>query len=162
MKKELIEKEILKRRLSKQINESKGGKTYLVESNGNKFALTENEFNSTLMEAIRKTISEMDWRTYDSASEMAKKLSDSPNISTYEAERRRNQSDAFRNHANATCDKQYGVDKIKQREREEKLKGNQFKHTNGELKRLDKQSNDVIDYYDGKQEYKNGKWGNKD
>lgn len=58
MKKELIEKELLKRRLAKKINESKGGKTYLVESNGNKFTLTESELNSTLIEAIRKTIEE--------------------------------------------------------------------------------------------------------
>lgn len=115
-----------------------------------------------------KVLAEMDWRTYDSAAEKAEKLSKSPHITKYDAERRKNQADAFRHHSNNMCDKQYGIDKIKQRERnhnQEVVLGSTkepFKHTNGELKRLDKQSKDVQDFYGGKQEYKNGKWLNKE
>ena len=115
-----------------------------------------------------KVLAEMDWRTYDSAHEKAYKLSQRPNISKYEAERRKNQADAFRKYSNDMSDKQYGIDKIKQRERDHdtevvlnKTKA-PFKYTNGELKRLDKQSRDVHDYYDGKQHYKDGKWMNKE
>ena len=114
-----------------------------------------------------KVLAEMDWRTYDAAREKAEKLA-SETPSRYEKERRTNQADAFRKHANSTCDKQYGIDKIKQRERDHdtevvlnKTKA-PFKYTNGELKRLDKQSRDVHDYYDGKQHYKDGKWMNKE
>ena len=115
-----------------------------------------------------KVLAEMDWRTYDSAREKAEKLSNSPDVTTYEAERRKNQADAFRKHANSMCDKQYGVDKIKQRERNHAsdvvhgITKDKFNYTNGELKRLDRQSRDVNDYYDGKQSYKDGKWMNNE
>ena len=114
-----------------------------------------------------KVLAEMDWRTYDSAREKAEKLADET-PSHYEKERRNNQADAFRKHANSTCDKQYGIDKIKQRERDHNTEvilnktKTPFKHTNGELKRLEKQSRDVQDYYNGKQHYKDGKWINKE
>ena len=113
-------------------------------------------------------LTELDWRTYDSASDKAHKLSIEPSISKYEKERRENQSRNFRNFANSSCDKQYGIDKIKQRKHDydmDKASGNaknDFKYTNGELKKLDKQSRDVHDFYSGKQEYKDGKWMNKE
>lgn len=115
-----------------------------------------------------KVLAEMDWRTYDSAREKAEKLANSPHVTTYEAERRKNQADAFRKHANNMCDKQYGIDKVKQRKRDHNTEiclgktKEPFKHTNGELKRLDRQSRDTQDYYDGKQHYKDGKWVNKE
>ena len=111
---------------------------------------------------------EMDWRTYDSARDKAEKLSNQKGISKYEAERRTNQANAFEKHSREMCDKQYGIDKIKKRESDHNTEvalgttNAPFKHTNGELKRLDRQSRDVKDYYDGNQEYKNGKWLNKE
>lgn len=116
----------------------------------------------------KNMLSELDWRTADSASDKAKKLSDSPNITKYEAERRKNQADLFSKYAYDKCDKQYGVDKIKQREAQHNTDvalghtKEPFKHTNGELKRLDRQQRDVLDYYDGKQSYRNGKWMNNE
>ena len=113
-------------------------------------------------------MNEMDWRTYDSARDKAEKLSNQKGISKYEAERRINQANAFGKHSREMCDKQYGIDKIKKRESDHNTEvalgttNLPFKHTNGELKRLDRQSRDVKDYYDGKQEYKNGKWLNKE
>ena len=75
---------------------------------------------SSLQEMTRKArkniLSEIDWRTADSAYMKASKLSDSPNVSKYEAERRKNQADLFSKYSIDQCDKQYGVDKIKKRE----------------------------------------------
>lgn len=114
-----------------------------------------------------KVLAEMDWRTYDSARNKAEELSSTPNISKYETARRKNQADAFRKHANDMCDKQYGIDKIKKREQDHYadvvhgLRKDKFAYTNGDLKRFDRQLKDVQDYYNGKQEYRDGKWGNK-
>lgn len=114
--------------------------------------------------ARKNILSEIDWRTADSAYMKASKLSDSPNVSKYEAERRKNQADLFSKYSIDQCDKQYGVDKIKKREALHNdnlalgLTKDKFKYTNGDLKRLDRQSNDADDYFSGKQVYKNGKW----
>jgi len=114
--------------------------------------------------AKKNVLSELDWRTADSASDKAKNLSDSPSVTKHEAERRKNQADLFSKYAYDQCDKQYGVDKIKQREAQHNrdlalgFTKEPFKRTNGELKKLDRQQRDVLDYYDGKQTYKNGKW----
>lgn len=107
-------------------------------------------------------LSEMDWRTYASAKEKAERLSNSQNYSEFEKKRRKNQANALRKHSIDMCDKQYGVDKIKQKQRDAEINGKPYEHSNGDLKRLDRQSNDVHDYYSGKQEYKNGKWLNKE
>ena len=113
-------------------------------------------------------VNELDWRTYDSAAEKAKKLAEKPGISKYEKERRLNQASSLGGNAINACDKQYGIDKINKRESDyyaEAMRNGTkepFKHTNGELKRLDRQSNDVRDYYGGKQEYRDGKWLNKE
>ncbi len=113
-------------------------------------------------------VSEGDWRTFANAGIKARKLANSPNISKYEAQRRNNQADSFGKYASEVCDKQYGVDKIKKRESDHKTNKSlgktkdDFRYTNGELKRLDKQSNDVHDFYQGRQEYKNGKWVTKE
>lgn len=127
---------------------------------------------ANLQEMARKArkniISEIDWRTADSAYMKASKLSDSPNVSKYERERRKNQADLFSKYAYDQCDKQYGVDKIKQRKAQHNtdlalgLTKEPFKYTNGDLKRLDRQSNDTNDYFSGKQAYKNGKWVNNE
>ena len=130
---------------------------------------------SNLREMVRKhsnIINEMDWRTYDAARQKAEKLADSPHITRYEMERRQNQARDLRDYAHKMLNKQYGIDKIKQREDDYALQKNlgnknfqePFKHTNGELKRLDRQMNDLMDYNDGKQEYNKtlGKWMNKD
>lgn len=115
-----------------------------------------------------KVLSEMDWRTYDSAREKAEKLANSPDATKYEAERRKNQVNAFRNYANNVCDKQYGIDKIKKREQDHYadvvhgIRKDKFAYTNGDLKRLDKQARDVQDYYDGRQVYRDGKWVNNE
>lgn len=130
---------------------------------------------SNLREMVRKhsnIINEMDWRTYDAARQKAEKLADSPHITRYEMERRQNQARDLRDYSNKMLNKQYGIDKIKQREDDYALQKNlgnknfqePFKYTNGELKRLDRQMNDLMDYNDGKQEYNKtlGKWMNKD
>jgi hypothetical protein len=56
MKKELIEKELLKRRLAKKINEARGGSEFIVETKDSKMNITEAELLSTLQEAIRITL----------------------------------------------------------------------------------------------------------
>jgi len=117
---------------------------------------------------MNNIVSEGDWRTFANAGIKARKLANSPNISKYEAQRRNNQADSFGKYASEVCDKQYGVDKIKKRESDHKTDKSlgktkdDFKYTNGELKRLDKQSNDIHDFYQGGQEYKNGKWVTKE
>ena len=125
-----------------------------------------------IKETIRDYLSEMDWRTYDQAANKAEEFADDPHITRYEMERRQNQARDLRDYAHKMLNKQYGIDKIKQREDDYALQKNlgnknfqePFKHTNGELKRLDRQMNDLMDYNDGKQEYNKtlGKWMNKD
>ena len=56
MKKELIEKELLKRRLAKKINEARGGNEFIIETRDSKMNITEAELLSTLQEAIRVTL----------------------------------------------------------------------------------------------------------
>jgi len=56
MKKKLIEKELLKRRLTKKINEARGGNEFIVETRDAKMNITEAELLSTLQEAIRVTL----------------------------------------------------------------------------------------------------------
>jgi len=113
-------------------------------------------------------MNEMDWKTYDAAATKAKQLSNSPDITTYEAERRKNQAEAFRDHAIDTCDKQFGVDKVKQRKDShemDRMLGKTkmpFSYTNGELKRLDRQANDVQDWHEGNLEYRDGKYVKKE
>ena len=131
------------------------------------FRLTESELREMIKESAQKILSELDWRTYDSARVKAEKLADSPDITKYEAERRKNQAKAFRSYANDVCNKHYGVDKINKREEDHNTdvvqgkRNDEFAYTNGELKRLDKQARDVQDYYDGRQVYRDGKWTNE-
>ena len=108
-------------------------------------------------------LKEMDWRTYDMASQKAEELSQSPNVGKYEAIRRLNQAKAFREKANSECDKQYGIDKIKEKERllKQEKPYAEYTYTNGDLKRMQRQADDVHNFYTDRQEYKDGKWKNK-
>ena len=133
----------------------------------NVIRVNEKMFSKIINESVNKILSELDWRTYATAGEKASNLSDNPNISTYEKQRRANQAASFNKYSNKVCDTQYGIDKIKDRALKHKIdKSNgrtsdDFAYTNGELKRLDRQSNDAYNFFQGNQEYHNGKWGNK-
>jgi len=133
---------------------------------GMEIKLTEQQLRKSLAEAVKTTLSEMDWRTYQHASEVAKQLANNDKTGRFDKKRRERQSKAFKDHAKEVCDKQYGIDKIKAREKAFYNDPNHepdtyFEPTNGELKRMQRQSDDTFAYFDGNQEYANGKWANK-
>ena len=127
-----------------------------------KIKITEQDLHKIVMESVNNILTEMQWQTYDSAAEKSQKLSDKA-TNAYERKRRANQAEAFRKKANEVCDTQYGVDKIKQKKLDYRRNGGdgEYEPSNGELKRLQRQSDDVFNYYSGNQEYKDGKWRNK-
>ena len=133
-----------------------------------KYIITESDLHGIIKESVRKILSELDWRTYATALEKAGKMADDPNIGNYEKRRRENQKNNFHKQMVSTYDKQYGLDKIKQREMDycntpEYISGKKgkFEYTQGELRRLQRAQDDEYDFYQGKHEFKDGKWGLK-
>lgn len=125
--------------------------------------LTESELCQLVKESAQKVLSELDWRTYADAKKKARALADSSNIGKYEKKRRENQAKSFAQAAYDTSNKQYGIDKIekKRQDFEKENPGKEYSPSNGELKRMQKQADDVHNFYTNKQEYKNGKWQDK-
>ena len=129
--------------------------------------LTESQLKQIVREATNKLLSELDWRTLRNASDKAFEKASDPTVTDWERERRQNQADSFFSNAEERFRRQYGTDAIKdRREKHEKEKSlgknvGDFKYTNGELKRLDRREKDKNDFFNGKQEYRDGRWQNK-
>lgn len=133
----------------------------------NSMKLTESRLRQIVREATNKLLSELDWRTLRNASDKAFEKASDPTVTDWERERRQNQADSFFSNAEERFRTQYGTDAIKDRrakhEKEKSLGKNvgDFKYTNGELKRLDRRERDKNDFFNGKQEYRDGRWQNK-
>lgn len=125
-------------------------------------------YDEAIKESVSKVLSELDWRTLDMAADKASKMTDRVDLDDYEKERRSNQARAFKKASSSAYDKHYGLDKINKRRNEyiddviraglNPSRVEPFKHTQGELKRLSRSIKDLNDFYDGKMEYKDGKW----
>lgn len=125
--------------------------------------LTESELGKMIRESVDNVLSELDWRTYANASQKAYSLADSL-VKPYEKMRRQKQGEKLFRKSKEAREKQYGLDKIKQREKQhyyDKLNGlrfDEYEPTSGELKRLQRHSDDVEDFEHGNAKYADGKW----
>ena len=71
-----------------------------------KIKLTESDLHNIIKESVNHILSELDWRTYQSASDKAHRLSDETN-DPYEKKRRRNQAINFANMGKEKYSSQY-------------------------------------------------------
>ena len=124
-----------------------------------KIRLTESQLNQIITESVKNVLSELDWRTYQSAAEKAHKAYDNANDS-YEKKRRETQRKNMFNKSQEMYSKQYGLEKFDAEE--EKPLRDRKEPTQGELKQASRRGKEMKDFFDGNQEYKNGKWQNKD
>lgn len=128
-------------------------------SAGRTLRLTEGELRKVISESVRNVLSELDWKTYASARDKARYQADNPNMGRFDRTRRDNQARAFADMTHDVCDKQYGIDKIRQKEKEWKLnnKFQDYPHSNGDLKRFQRQADDIEDYIGNNVHYVSGK-----
>lgn len=130
--------------------------------------LTETELKGIISESINKILSEeFDWRTLRNAADKAIEKANDPTVTDWERQRRQNQANTFFDAAEKRFRTQYGIDAIKDRREKHELEKSlgkdvgDFNYTNGELKRLDRRERDKNDFYNGKQEFRDGRWQNK-
>lgn len=117
--------------------------------------LTESDLHKVIKESVKKILNELAPQTYESAKEKAKELAKT-SVDGYEKKRRENQSDEFRKAAQKAWTERYNLEKL------DANRGNKnYKPTQGELKQASKRINDIMKYMKGQQEYKNGKWRDK-
>lgn len=132
-----------------------------------KIRLTETELKGLISESVNNILSEIDWRTSKNAADKAFEKASDPTSTEWERQRRQNQVDSFDDYTRKRFKTQYGIDSIEDRKAEherEKSLGKDvgdFKYTNGELKRLDARERDKKNFFNGKQEYRDGRWQNK-
>lgn len=107
--------------------------------------LTENDLHNIIKESVNHILSELDWRTYQSAAEKANdrahSLSNSDDIE--EKQKRRRQARNLHNMAKEKANTQYGLDP------------NNVRFTTS------KRNKDISDFHKGDSIYKDGKWGMK-
>lgn len=117
--------------------------------------LTESDLKKMIQESVDMILAELDWRTYERAAELA---DDSANGTSdnYEKTRRINQRDAFRSAAKQRATSQYNLNRYDANKDDD-----DFNPSQGELKNLSRRNKDVQNFYQDKQEYRDGKWQNK-
>lgn len=138
-------------------------------NNIRKIRLTESELKTKIKESIQKVLTELDWRTAMSAKFKAReKAKDAESQGrNLELQRRNNQVNQFAKYGRNAFDKEYWLDKVKNKQLDTVEKSNGFKGmgdyqpTQGELKRMQQGADDSYKFYNGKQEYKDGKWQDK-
>lgn len=150
--------------------------------------LSETQLHNIIKESVNHILSELDWRTYDSAEEKARELGNNAS-NPFEKERRLKQAKAFGEKCNQEYFKQYNLPEYFDEEMYKRDKfndyidkgwtyneetetlyppknsnegsiyfGKVFKPTNGQLKRASQRNDDIYNYNLGKSKYKNGKW----
>lgn len=123
-----------------------------------KIKLTESQLKQIVNESVKNVLSELDWRTYQTAANKANHLSDKAE-DEYEEQRRNIQRRKFQDKAGEMFSKQYGLENfdvnnsLPQSERKQP--------SQGELKQASKRAKDTNKFYQGNQEYKNGSWQDK-
>ena len=121
-----------------------------------KIKLSESDLHNIIKESVNNILSELDWRTYQSASDKAHRLSDETN-DPYEKKRRRNQAINFAKMSKEKYSTQYNLPQSFDRDMEY---GN-IEPTQGQLKNAVRRNQDTANFYKRKSEYKNGKWQDK-
>jgi hypothetical protein len=113
--------------------------------------LTESDLNKLIQESVNTILSELDWRTYDSARNKA--LDDIDGKDIFTQERRKNQASEFQRARNKAYSKQYNLKRFDDGQYDK----SNFKPTQGELKQASKRQKDAYDFNSGKSAYQSGK-----
>ena len=123
-----------------------------------KIKLTENKLKQIVSESVKKVLTELDWRTYASARDKAAKQRDNAKDEITRIIRNQ-QAKAFNDASQEAYAKQYGLEDWDNLGYygQQKLD----KASRKELRRLKLRDQDTQNFYDGKSEYKNGKWQTK-
>ena len=120
--------------------------------------MTESQLRQIVTESVKNVLSELDWRTYQTAANKADNLSDKAE-DEYEKQRRNIQRRKFQDKGREMFSKQYNLkdfdDNISLPQSERK------QPSQGELKQASKRTKDMTNFFRGKQEYKNGNWQDK-
>ena len=123
-----------------------------------KIKMTESQLRQIVTESVKNVLSELDWRTYQTAANKADNLSDKAE-DEYEKQRRNIQRRKFQDKGREMFSKQYNLkdfdDNISLPQSERK------QPSQGELKQASKRTKDMTNFFRGKQEYKNGNWQDK-
>lgn len=120
--------------------------------------ISEEQLKRVISESVANILSELDWRTYQSAADKAYKLADKL-TNGYEARRREAQRNGFQKAAHTAFSRQYDLEDFDKNEllpRAERKTPSQ-----GELKRASKRFDDMQNFYQKNQIYKDGNWENK-
>lgn len=123
--------------------------------------LTESDLHNIIKESVNNILSELDWRTYDSAAQKADKLSDRKDIDEFERERRKRQSSKFRHAASDARRKQYNLSPAAYGKALGAREYKTYNPEDNELRRMSQLYQDFNNCLDGNCEYKDGKWINK-
>jgi hypothetical protein len=123
-----------------------------------KIKLTESQLKQIVNESVKNVLSELDWRTYQTAANKADHLSDKAE-DEYEKQRRNIQRRKFQDKAGEIFSKQYNLNDF---DYNQSLPQSERKQpSQGELKQASKRAKDTNKFYQGNQEYKNGSWQDK-
>lgn len=123
-----------------------------------KIKLTESQLKQIVNESVKNVLSELDWRTYQTATNKANHLSDKAE-DEYEEQRRNIQRRKFQDKAEKMYSKQYGLEDFDANNSLPKSERKQ--PSQGELKQASKRAKEMTNFYRGNQEYKNGSWQDK-
>lgn len=118
--------------------------------------LTESDLHRVIKESVNNILSELDWRTYQSASDKAYNKADATK-NKYEKDRRNKQGFDFDISAKKRINKQYNLPTNFDNE----VRNGNMRPTQGQLKNATRRDEDVRKFYSGESEYKNGKWQDK-
>lgn len=123
-----------------------------------KIKLTESQLKQIVNESVKNVLSELDWRTYQTAANKADHFSDKAE-NEYEEQRRNIQRKKFQDKAEEMYSKQYI---LKDFDYNQNLPKSERKQpSQGELKQASRRAKEMTNFYRGKQEYKNGSWQDK-
>ena len=121
-----------------------------------KIKLTESDLHNIIKESVNHILSELDWRTWQSASDKASDKADATN-NKHEKLRRKNQANSFANAGAKRFSSQYNLPSGFEND----VEFGNIEPTQGQLKNAARRSDDTIKFYNGKSEYRDGKWQDK-
>ena len=119
--------------------------------------LTESDLHNIIKESVNNILSELDWRTYQSAADKAEELASNATFDNYEKLRRKRQAHRLQKTAIDRTNSQYGLPE----DFDEKMThgdGISFEPTQGQLKNASRRQKDLQKYFRGESSYKDGKW----
>ena len=126
--------------------------------------LTESDLHNIIKESVKNLLTELDWRTYDSAANKLAKQ-EHPYESDYEKAYREKRERALRDASAKQYSKQYNLEDYDKNDdytstKIEQLYNDDTPKSYGTLRNLVKRQKDANDYYSKKSRYQDGKWQN--